>query len=322
MTQGRYDAVPNCRPQGWDNRRHWTNFKRDVACSRDHMERESCPFHDLRANGQFQYEYCGSGVGGTLIEPGRLTKRSDAKHMIHGKGKGDGMGGAGIPSDAEAGRPQLTLKRVVDGTPWSHISRLRQGLFSSPEYIPEGEREKKSKKLALPARSFSCGSKFVRQTHEVVPHSADKFDDKIDQGRIFHFKAGTPKTVEDSRTRYHPCPPLPKTGARHEGPFYAGKSLNGTFNGPTKLDPEPYDFGGIKNGKRPLFTWYTHSKTSMPVSAPWSTGKTTAEPRKGDSLGTTLNDVPAVRNFDLTQTIGKEAALSVIAKPDPVQFRL
>lgn len=324
MTQGRFDTVPNCRPAGWDSRRHWTNWHHECDCAKDHQERESCPFHDLRAGGQFQYEYGGSGVGGVLVEPERLTRRSDAKHMVHGHSKQPGVGGLGIPNDTEAGRPQMTLKRPVDGKPWSSVNRLKNGLFSAPGYIPCGEESKLKKLKGLPPSSaaagdFVGGSKAVPFLHKFAEHVSDPYNDKIDRGRIFHLKAGRAKPIEDSRTRVVPCPEAEKRRHNSAGPFYAGKAPGATFGGTIETLPEPYDFAKIKNEKRPLFTWYTHSKWSMPTEVPWTTGKTTAEAKKGSSLATSLVDVPCVTNLQLTQTIGSEAALN--GKPSPVEFR-
>mmetsp|Transcript_19595 Transcript_19595/g.22499 ORF Transcript_19595/g.22499 Transcript_19595/m.22499 type:complete len:325 (-) Transcript_19595:230-1204(-) len=321
MTQGRFDTVHNCRPHDWDVRRHWTNWSHNLPCEKDHQERESCPFHDLRAGGQFQYEYWGSGVGGHLVEPHRLNERSAAKHMLHGKGKGDGIGGSKIMSDAEPGRPQESLGRAVDCRPWSHVSRLRGGLFSSPEYIPQGPPLAAKKRLPQ-SRAFSSGSKHVPYLNEPITYVQDKFNDKIDPGRVYHLKAGKAAPIPDTRIEHHPCPPLEPVPHRHDGPFYAGKSLGSTFNGPTKQIPEPYDGGKIRNDRRPLHTWYTHSKWSMPVRAPWSTGKVTAEPIRGENVGTSLSHVPAVANHDVSQTIGREAALSTLQKPGAAQFGL
>jgi hypothetical protein len=322
MTQGRFDTTHNCRPRGWDSRRHWTNWHHDAPCSEDHKERESCPFHDVRAGGQFQYEYCGSGVGGQLVEPGRLTKRSDARHMIHGFGRSAGAtSGGAIPTNTEAGAAQESLKREVDGRPWSHVPRLRNGLFSSPPYVPQGPASKKMKAIQS-VRPFTSGSKAVPFMCRPISHSSNPYDDSIDRGRIYHMKGDhCPRTFEP-HTKHIPCPEPNVASRPHEGPFYAGKAPGLTFGGPLTVEPEPYGYMGLKNGKRPFMTWHTHTKFSMPVDAPWSTGKTTAEPIKGSGVDCTLSSVPAVVNQNRPTTIGKENALQAIPpRPPAVEFR-
>lgn len=326
MTQGRFDTTFNCRHENWDTRRHWTNWHHDHDCEKDHQERESCPFHDLRAGGQFQYEYWGSGVGGVTVEPNSLVKRSDAKHMVHGLGKGPGIGGSVIPCDTEPGRTQVPLKRSVDGRPWGGATTLKNGLFSAPGYIPqEGETGlmKSPRKLkAVPpavATPVKAGTKAVPFLHKTPEYISDPYDGKVDRGRIYHFKAGVPKPIEDSRIIPAPCPPPEKPQhAQTSRPFFAGKKLGGTFNGPTEVLPEPYDFGKIKNDRRPLHTWHTHTKWSEPVAVPWSTGKATAVPLVSDRLGLTLGQAPCLANTATQHTIGKEAALTMYS---PVTFK-
>lgn len=316
MTQGRFDTTHNCRPNKWDDRLHWTNHHHAYSCEKDHQERESCPFHDLRAGGQFQYEYCGTGVGGTLVEPHTLNKRSDARHMVHGMGKGSGIGGFGsIPCDTDPGGPQSKLSRPLGNTNWGGSSRLKNGLFSSPEYIPEGERDGKKKALPPvapggPLPPFSAGSKHVPFTKGAIPHSAGPYQKGLDPGRNFHFKCGVAKPLDDSRTKHMPCPDSdadrsPRDPTR---PFYVGKAPGDPFNGPLEHLPEPYSEAKIKNSKRPLFTWATKSKFSMPTHVSWSTGKQTAMPQAGATLGLTSADAPSVENKRFTHTVGKEAA--------------
>jgi len=314
MTQGRFDTTYNCRPDQWDDRLHWTNHHHTYGCEKDHQERESCPFHDLRAGGQFQYEYCGTGVGGTQKYPHTLNNRSDAKHMLHGLGKGSGVGGvSSIPYDTDPGGPQSKLARPLNHTNWGGASRLKNGLFSAPEYMSEGERKKKALPpvagAGAPLAPFSAGAKHAPFT-KAIPHSAGPYNKGLDQGRIFHFKCGTARPLDDSRTKHMPCPDAvgDKSPRDVPRPFYAGKAPGEPFNGPLEQLPEPYSEAKIKSGKRPIFTWATKSKASMPTHVSWSTGKQSAMPQAGATLGLALGDTPSIENKHFHQTVGKEAA--------------
>ena len=98
MTEGRFETSYNLRPKGFDNRKFWatgeaykddppvglestrsatgrTHPRKQYGCEHDHRQRESCPFHDLRAQGCFQYEMDARGPHTGVLEPGKLTAR-------------------------------------------------------------------------------------------------------------------------------------------------------------------------------------------------------------------------------------------------------
>jgi hypothetical protein len=375
MTQGRFDSTHNCRPlvggtTPWDTRNHWTvkhhpvgpttNHKSDGEWGQDLRERESCPFHDLRAGGQFQYEYWGAGVGGKVCDPRVLNKRSDARGMVHGLDSGPGpkgVGGGGVPQDTDPGAPQVPLTRKCQTAPWTKPDPLKRGLFGTYEYIPDpadgnpagrlkggpggssgqgtrgtatgpdgpadgstGPGSKRSHSLP----PFAAGSKAVPYLARPHPHGDEPFNDKINYGRIGHLAAGVAKPIADSRRDYTPCPPtdLVKKKFNHK-PFLSAKAPGATFGGPIEYVPSPYDVGRPEKSIHHIFTWWTHSKWSMPTHAPWSTGKKTAEPIRGAALDLSQGAAPMLLNSTVAsphkQTIGSEAAL--LQRPEPVRFR-
>ena len=368
MTQGRFDTIHNCRPLvggtiPWDTRKHWTTYHAGhnhldkYGCAEDHQQRESCPFHDLRAGGQFQYEYWGAGVGGKTHDPRVLNKRSDARGMVHGLDGGagpKGVGGTSIPQDTDPGAPQVPLTRPCQTAPWTKPDPLKRGLFGTYEYIPDpadarGAADGKHPNAAGPLASlkrskpvtgdgsgdghsptkplppFAAGSKSVPYLARPLPHGDEPFNDKMNYGRVGHFASGLAKTIQDSRHDYVPCPPQnasPKKRSHSHKPFFGAKAPGDTFGGPIEYIPTPYDLGKPAKSTHHIFTWWTHSKWSMPTHVPWSTGKKTAEPLKGDSLDLSQAHAPMLMNSTISQhkqTIGAEAAL--LQRPDPVRFR-
>lgn len=373
MTQGRFDTTYNCRPlvggkTPWDSRNHWTDKHTPVGPTTNHnsngewaqdlRERESCPFHDVRAGGQFQYEYWGAGVGGTTVEPRVLNKRSDARGIVHGLDNGPGpkgVGGRSVPMDTDPGAPQIPLTRKCATAPWTKPSPLKRGLFGTYEYIPDpaggspadGSGPRKTKALppgadgaggpgdgtgggrskrALSQPPFSAGAKTVPFLARPLPHGDEPYNDKINYGRIGHLAAGVPKPIEDSRVQYVPSRPIDLVRQKHNHKPFIGAKAEGpagsTFGGPIEYVPTPYDLGRPKKNIHHIFTWWCHSKWSMPTHAPWSTGKKTAEPLCGANLDLSQSHAPMLMNSTCSlhnQTIGKEAA--ILQKPDPVRFR-
>ncbi|ORC86276.1 uncharacterized protein TM35_000291580 [Trypanosoma theileri] len=326
MTEGRFETIHNLRPKNWDGRRHWTNWHHLYDCEKDHLQRESCPFHDLRAGGQFQYEYWGAGEFTAPILPTRLNDRPDGDRMDFAKGRGTQIGGLGdIPLDLEAGGPPKGLARPVKTAVFTKKNPLKRGLFGEYPYMPDPLEEK----AAVPgakgaARGVDGGMRAGRvdgfgQAPEWI---ADPYNDKIDRGRIHHLKAGPLTHRPEDRPPWMPEGEPEKRKKRPQGAFYAGKPC-GIIND-IEWIPDPLLEGGVKKHARPFRTWHTRTKWSMPTDAPWTTGKITAEPFRGPNLNLTQSGVPSLDTFkrvNMTQTIGKEAALSSIRAPERVKFK-
>ncbi|KPI84824.1 hypothetical protein ABL78_6132 [Leptomonas seymouri] len=308
MTEGRLETVHNLRPKNWDNRRHWTNWHHLYDCEIDHITRESAPFHDLRAGGQFQYEYEGSGPYAAPIEPARVTERKAGDRMDFAIGDGPGINRLGqIPPDAEGGRPlnQNTVPRQT--ALFTRNKPLKRGLFSEFPYMPDGAEEKDGNvpRTGLMKAGGPCD--YLGGQAEHIP---DPYDDKVNHGRIGHFRTGP---IKHDYPKWMPQGEPEKKARKTYGAFRAGKPDNLHMGSDPEWIPDPYDKGKIRGSGHPFRTWHTSTKWSMPVYAPWMAGLSTAEARKGATLDLTENNLPNLKNSrkaNMTQTIGSEAALA------------
>lgn len=307
MTEGRIETIHNLRPKNWDNRRHWTNWHHLYDCEEDHITRESAPFHDLRAGGQFQYEYAGGGPYAAPIPPHRVNERAAGDRMDFALGRGTNTGGLGnLPLDTEPGRPTdpNTIPRQRDM--FTRADPLKRGLFSEPPYMPDGAEEKgPSPRTGGLKAGGPCD--YLGGTAEHIP---DPYNDKPDYGRIGHFKTGP---VRHDFPKWMPEGAPERKPRKTYGPFRAGKPDHLHMGGDVEWIPDPYNKGALRNNRHPFRTWKTRTKWSMPVHAPWSTGLATAEARKGAGLDLTDRNLPSLRTYrkaNLAQTIGSEAALS------------
>lgn len=330
MTEGRFETTHNLRPKNWDNRRHWTNWHHLYDCEEDHIARESAPFHDLRAGGQFQYENWGSGPHVAAVQPLRVSERKAGDRMDFAPGNGTNLGGWGnLPLDTDPGAPAKANTIPRNTSVFTKKAPLKRGLFSEYPYMPEGPPVDRSKKndactLAGSVKDRGGGIKaggpggYIGRPHEYIE---DPYNDKINRGRIGHFKTGP---VEHGDPKWMPDGEPDKLPVRTYGPFYAGKADGFTIGGDPEWIPDPYDKNMIKDGRRPFRTWHTRTKWSMPVHAPWSTGLSTAEPKKGGNLDLTQKNLPnlnSYRRVNKNQTIGSEAALSTMSPPEAVRFK-
>lgn len=343
MTEGRLETIHNLRPKNWDNRRHWTNWHHLYDCEPDHIARESAPFHDLRAGGQFQYEYWGSGPYAEPIEPGKLAARKAGDRMDFTGGKSRDMGDVTlIRPDIEPGRPHPPSNAIKrSGGPLTKKNPLNRGLFSTYEWMPEGPPspdktpamkaqprgldlpapDKADERKGLPRSGFMKAggpARYLGQPAEYIP---DPYRERPQGGRVGHFKTGP---IERRAPEWMPEGPEDVRPTRKYGPFYAGKPNGFTLGGDVEWVPDPYDMGEIKKTKRPFYTWHTRTKWSMPTHAPWSTGLTTAEDRKAATFNQTDAALPSLNTFtrvNLNQTLGSEAAIGTLDPPSRVRFK-
>lgn len=331
MTEGRFETTHNLRPKNWDNRRHWTNWHHLYDCEADHIARESAPFHDLRAGGQFQYEYAASGPYEAPIEPDALNRRKAGDRMDFSPGRGTALRGFGdIPLDVEPGRP--ADPNLVDRLTGMHTKRdpLARGLFSSPPYMPEGgvvDGDGDSRLARTYDGSGGPGMKaggpvnFSGQPAQYIP---DPYKDKPIGGSRARFavgpiKYGFPEWMPEGEV-------VRRKKKNTNPPFLAGKTnhVKESLGGDMEWIPDPYDKPKNRAAPPHFRTWHTRTKWSMPVSAPWSTGLATAEPRVGPRMDLTDNNLPSLdtyRKVNKNQTIGSEAALSTVKRPEKVRFK-
>lgn len=284
MTEGRFEASPSAHVNdAWHERNFWTKHNRAAARmfhphQRDLMERESCPFHDLRADGCFQYERHGAGDPGLNIDPDKLTRRPDGKRLQFGsvKSKRFGVGGIVMPEDTAPPAEQVTLSRRTDSRPWTTTSTGKTNLFSTFGYValPPGSGDPLLPPSHPIAGAFKCG----RAIQPISPHAhlPDGYV-KQDLGRPpFRLKAGVPRVLPDSRLRHAPEGPAvrARSATTYQRPTFVDrvKSISGTFNQHPEHLPEPWAPPSLRSNRRPIFTYHTHTKRSMPVTVLWETG--------------------------------------------------
>jgi hypothetical protein len=255
----------------------------------DHMERESCPFHDLRADGCFQPEYAGLGVAGSRVDPDLLVKRPDGMRLATA-GQGSqpayrGVGGRPISFDGVPAGTSADVAVSRSGRPWTTTKKFRD-LFSSFEHMAALQAAPgKPKKV----KSFNTG--FVPeligrpQKHVPVPyadpshHSRPPFRLRAGSAHrnIMPERAEPPVTAEEYVKRTL-SPKRPRTASAPRGPYIACKPYKGTFQSFPEYIPDPWAPAGIKTNRRPLFTYAAKTKRCMPISVPWKAGLTSAEP--------------------------------------------
>lgn len=319
MTEGRLETVHNLRPKNWDNRRHWTNWHHLYDCEADHIARESAPFHDLRAGGQFQYEYGASGPYAAPVAPDRVAARRAGDRMDFAKGAGTNMGGLGhLPLDTEAGRPVKPNTVPRQTALFTRKAPLKRGLFSEYPYMPNGDADdgkNKNRDLKLdsgpsPRTGGMRAGGPCNYLGGPAEHIPDPYNDKVDHGRVGHFRTGP---VKSKFPEWMPEGEPERKPRKTYGAFRAGKPDNLQMGTEPEWIPDPYDKNKMRAAPHPFRTWHTTTKWSMPVHAPWQGGLSTAEPRKGATLDLTHDNLPSLRNSrkaNMTQTIGAEAALA------------
>eukprot|EP00760_Papus_ankaliazontas_P007753 PhM_4_TR13505/c0_g1_i1/m.66554 len=278
MTQGRFETTMNLRPENWDSRIHWTNSAartHAMPCATDHMYRESCPFHDLRAEGCFQPETSGSGEPGGAISPEKLVARPLARMKVAdpGPSRYRGVGGGGVPIDTTF-VPSVKLSRGRTDRPWGGKNVPR--LFSSYPYMAEQSMIPKKPKKQLPP--FACGRVPKKVTQEFV-HMHDQPEkprppepSRFKTGRLDLFDPYLRDTVPNGPLK----PPMKnRNSSAPPPPRKQPESMLGTFGRYPQHIGEPHrdpDIRGVVSNRRPhIFTWWPHTKRGMPVSNRWET---------------------------------------------------
>jgi hypothetical protein len=322
MTEGRFETSYNLRPKGFDNRKFWatgenyvedppvglattrsatgkTHERRQFQCEHDHRQRESCPFHDLRAQGCFQYEMDARGPYNGVTEPTKLTARA-AGNPMRTAGKGQphnsrfGVGGTLLPCDTDIAGG---LGPVRGGGPWTRTGRrgpLNNGLFSSFEHMP-GDFTNRPKNIfgGVPGiiTPFRAGTRSVPALGRPFPHQPDNYP--AAPRNPGHWRLRTGKGPDA-----HQFPHIPEGGPaggdaagkerRREiaakqsntarGPYVANKPHGGTFSNFRPHLPDPVPNKQIRDYRPPIFTYHAHQKRQNPIIVPFTVGPQTADP--------------------------------------------
>lgn len=289
MTDGRFETVHNCRPPGWDTRNFWAK-NHHCECAQDHMERESCPFHDLRALGCFQPEY---GLRGPYNEPHtpmHLNKRPDGRGMKAGAGTTSqhfGVGGGLIPFDTDPHGDPFKKARGTGSKPWACTApKMSKGVFGPvgpigpvpPPAAPPADAEPMIAP-AGPVKAPFRGGKGGWSA--AAPHMPDPYGVAPPAKHPFRLSTGKPKAVPHHPAMSPATKEVPKSAGRLPmlpRPVFDGKKpLHGTFNYFQEHMPQPWAPAAIKKEPRPIFTYEARSKRDMPIRVPWTHGQKTME---------------------------------------------
>lgn len=286
MTEGRFETLHNLRPGGWDTRRHWAKVHQPVAADvyhvQDHMERESCPFHDLRADGCFQPEYGGLGVEGANFRPQDIVKRPAGNAFSAGslgvQPRERGVGGLPVPLDTEPGDHQNAVK-ARSGRPWTATGESK-GLFSVHPYM---SAETIPRDVAPVPKFFNTGKAAL--IGSPTKHHPSPYQEPRPYGRpAFRLSAGSVQRKPDPAPPVLPPEPTaPKTKRSQSAPrrpYVAPVTSFGTFSRYPEYIAQPYSEASLRSERRPIFTYAAKTKRSMPIAAPWKTGVTSSEPVK------------------------------------------
>ena len=290
MTQGRFETLCNCRPSGFDERKFWAKDRKDgkeYGCEKDHRQRESCPFHDLRADGCFQPERWGAGVGSTTnIAPKDLFQRPRGGKpfatSVNRRHAMVGCGGMLLPVDTVPGKAIAFHARSYDARPWTSTQKMTK-LFSRAPYMSVPPPEKIVPPVEPPFRT----SKSVTATEAHFEHIPDEYGKRVTAERpAFRLKAGKVPFRLDPRLRFEPG--AERQDAKQKKPrrtiprttYFVNNRMQGTFSAFPHYLSTPYSEPKISSERRPIFTYATKTKRTMPVGAPWHAGLSTAEPKR------------------------------------------
>jgi hypothetical protein len=254
------------------------------------MQRESCPFHDLRADGCFQPEYQGQGVGGHVIDPMRLSKRPDGNRLhfgLPGQLAIYGLGGEAIPLDVDASGKPPKAARECSSRPWTSTGKPNNGFPPRSPATNEAAVAPPQEAPPAPPPFRSGGKGSWKAAIPYVPVGVLR----PPTARVSRFTTGVVHPTVDPRLSF--VPPRSESTKRSKSPpkraasasvrsarpvFDVRKPLHGTFGFYPAHMPEPESSGATEWRRRPIFTYHTQSKRSMPIVAPWTTGLATAAP--------------------------------------------
>lgn len=291
MTDGRYESIAAKRPAGFDSRLLWTQTHPQFrSIDAEVRFKESCPFHDLRASGQFQPEPVLPVDNHRIIAATDLCKRPAGHLMNTGTAKNAnfGCGGSIMPEETEPLPPPPLPKR--SGAPWTTTAKAAP-LFSAPEYVSCPPIAPLRPPVEPPFHTGAAGSK-MGLPFPYMPDDAKK----PAPPRVFRLKAGTfkPATAPaatlpalDATTYVNPLHDrAARTTERKQRkalkprqPYVDSRSLLGTFSQYPRHIPEPYHEASLRKPRGgTLFTYWAKSKRCAPIAVPWTSMVQTGEP--------------------------------------------
>ena len=260
------------QPHPREGQPHWASFNRSPAYSfrkfdTETRQKESCPFHDLRAEGQFQPEIYCIGSGNARPDPNFLLRKEGPRMKCSlSTGPHIGAGGGLIPYDTTPAPPAL---RPKTDRPWA--TSKKGGLFGTHLYEPTGVAAEQPRAPPASKQHFQAGK--VPQKMAPYEHMADGHfvDEKKKPFRLLcgrgpglfdrHLYKGSRQVspAETKVTRPTFIPPV--QAKRHHGNTF------GRYP-PYMPNQAPEDNMPRKPAKRqlkPIYTWATKTKRAMPI---------------------------------------------------------
>eukprot|EP00742_Colponemidia_sp_Colp-10_P015699 GILJ01017937.1.p1 GENE.GILJ01017937.1~~GILJ01017937.1.p1 ORF type:complete len:537 (-),score=76.22 GILJ01017937.1:47-1657(-) len=277
MTDGRFEAINSIRNNNWDQHRLWCERPQFQQLDPEIRYDESCPFHDLKADGCFQPEVGLMHDNDKRIEPDVLSRRKDGNRMHMGgpQGKHNGMGGYLMPVDTAAPRAVSAPKHA--GKPWGTGGKI--GLFSRPDYVacpaPPGQR---SISTAGPRPTPYSNTIKLGAPVPYMP------DDRTAGPKNNRWRLAT--GTYNGKPLPPVLAPLPAKAEEPSAvplpilrdPFHNPHNGGAFGQHPTHM-PTPYkDCPDRRRAGGALVTYAAKSKRNAPVQVPWSTLVQTADP--------------------------------------------
>ncbi|KAJ9454569.1 hypothetical protein DIPPA_29842 [Diplonema papillatum] len=275
MTEGRFESRTHTGPLPRDFNSHWATHNRHVTFpfrkfDAETRQKESCPFHDLRAQGQFQPEIYNTDDTTGLPDPNYFHRPGGGGMNTHLRtGPADSCGGGALALDTAPLPPSGKARR---DRPWTGKG---VDAFSSYPYQPLGPP------TAAAAKPFQAGAHF----HAGKPPTKAAPYEHIGPG-----DSGALRPPKPCRLRAGKCGGL-FDGNIHSGPQMVTvppprvakpliakpttnlrTNLHNTFGTyPPHMPSEPHgdDMGKRKRQLKPIYTWANRTKRSMPISATW-----------------------------------------------------
>eukprot|EP01063_Lacrimia_lanifica_P025109 TRINITY_DN32896_c0_g1_i1.p1 TRINITY_DN32896_c0_g1~~TRINITY_DN32896_c0_g1_i1.p1 ORF type:complete len:286 (+),score=74.36 TRINITY_DN32896_c0_g1_i1:96-953(+) len=280
MTEGRFESSVHGVPREIDHRPHWASHNRTITFpfrkfDAETRQKESCPFHDLRAQGQFQPEIHNIGDGDAGVGPDFLVRKVGPRmkcglRSVPQRGTGGGM----VPIDATPAPPPA---RPRGDKPWT--ATTSKGAFGSYPYMSLGPAEKDAKGVAANRAPFHCGK--VPQRSAPYEHLNDSCVDGPRRRDPLRLRTGKGGALFDSAVHRliggTDAPPPAKKPSMPR-PVYLRKNVHGLLGDyppymPEKDPSREEPRGAVKRNLRPIYTWTHRTKRCMPISATWTATK-------------------------------------------------
>ena len=282
MTDGRFETTYNLRNSTFERRPFWADTHK-LPNAQEIKEAESCPYHDLRADGCFMPQAGNAGAPRGNLRAEDIVKRKDGnpfKTKVD-RAKNTGCGGSLLPEDTDP-LPLISPPKR-NAAPWTSTGKSKSN-FSTPPYISAPDIEKPKQLYEPPFHTGAANSR-MGQPYPYIPEQARRQTPP----RAFRLKAGTAKPTplppvkrlvglaSPPKNASQDQSPKKKTTFRDRQPFRDSKTLLGTFGRTHPHVPTPYTDAHAESRRGgTLFTYWAKNKREAPISVPWDSAPNAA----------------------------------------------